>query len=68
MGAHLKNRTMMKELDAVGISTAILKQGEYRWKVIAGGNHKTFRHRITCNKFLQRIHQKEIGQTLLIKE
>ena len=67
MGAHLKNRIMMKELNEMGINCDIMKVSNKRWKVIAGGNHKTFRHRITCNKYLQRIHAKEKGQTILIE-
>ena len=67
MGAHLKNRIMMQELESIGIETAVIKQGAKRWKVIAGSNHKTFRHRITCNKYLSRIHKQEFEKTLLIK-
>ncbi len=68
MGAHLKYRLIISELNAAGITCDIIHEGEKKYKLITGNNHKTFRYRISANKNLIKLHNQEAKKLLLFRD
>lgn len=67
MGAHAKYRTLINEINAAGIDCALIRDGTKSYKVTAGNHHRSYRNRNSANKFIVRIHTKEVKNSILIK-
>lgn len=67
MGAHKKYRDIMNELKDLGVDCFIIRQSRKRYLAIAGSMHKSYRYRISANKFITRIHMQEVKTPKLFK-
>lgn len=67
MGAHKKYRDIMNELKDLGVDCCIIRVSRKKYFAIAGSVHKSYRHRISANKFITRIHLQQIKTPKLFK-